>query len=100
VKLPRPVGVLIDVVMAWYGLMLIAVLTSLAFTLDHIEFRVLAILVASGTAWALAPGLREVACLVQSSSRRTAVASRRDHPDMPPTACARRPSGSAADSVR
>jgi len=58
VKLPQPVEVLIDVVMASYGLMLIVGFVSLAFTFDHVEFRVLALLLAF-TTWALAPVLRQ-----------------------------------------
>jgi uncharacterized protein (DUF697 family) len=58
VKLPRPVRVLIDVVMASYGLMLIAVFVSLVFTVEHIAFRIMAALLALGTTWALAPIMR------------------------------------------
>jgi len=59
VKLPRAIALLIDVIMASYGVMLIAGLVSLAFTLDHIEFRVLATLLAGGTAWTLGPVVRQ-----------------------------------------
>jgi hypothetical protein len=67
------VSVFIDGVMALFGLMLIAGNVSLVFTLEHIEFRILAALLALGTTRALAQVLRgiwlEMFAMVRHPSR-------------------------------
>lgn len=45
--------------MAMFGLMMIAVLGSAAFTTDHIGYQLLMAQLAIGTTWAIAPVLRK-----------------------------------------